>query len=81
MWPTYLKVIAKKVPRVLNILDRFHIIRKFNQVIDEIRIGVCRRKGCRVRSLLPIKRPLRWQKLRRMRPEHIRKAMRILSGR
>jgi len=37
MWPAYLKVIAKKAPQALNVLDRFHIMRKFNEAIDEIR--------------------------------------------
>ena len=37
MWAAYLKVIAKKAPQALNVLDRFHIMRKFNEAIDEIR--------------------------------------------
>jgi len=37
MWAPFLKVIAKKAPQALNILDRFHIMRKFNEAIDEIR--------------------------------------------
>ena len=37
MWAAYLRVIAKKAPQALNILDRFHIMRKFNVAIDEIR--------------------------------------------
>jgi transposase len=37
MWAPYLKVITKKAPNALNILDRFHIMRKFNEAIDEIR--------------------------------------------
>ena len=39
MWAAYLKVIAKKAPQALNVLDRFHIMRKFNEAIDEIRRG------------------------------------------
>lgn len=39
MWAPYLKVIAKKAPNALNVLDRFHIMRKFNEAIDEIRRG------------------------------------------
>ncbi len=39
MWSPYLKVVAKKAPQALNILDRFHIMRKFNEAIDEIRRG------------------------------------------
>lgn len=37
MWAAYLKVVAKKAPQALNVLDRFHIMRKFNEAIDEIR--------------------------------------------
>lgn len=37
MWPAYLKVIKKKAPNALNILDRFHIMKKLNEAIDEIR--------------------------------------------
>ncbi len=33
----YLKVIKKKAPQALNILDRFHIMKKFNEAIDTIR--------------------------------------------
>jgi transposase len=37
MWAPYLKVIAKKAPQALNILDRFHIMRALNEAIDQIR--------------------------------------------
>jgi transposase len=37
MWKPYLKVITKKVPQALNILDRFHIMKKFNEAIDTVR--------------------------------------------
>lgn len=37
MWAPYLKVIKKKAPQALNILDRFHIMKKFNEAIDEVR--------------------------------------------
>lgn len=37
MWKPYLKVIKKKAPFALNILDRFHIVKKFNEAIDTIR--------------------------------------------
>lgn len=37
MWKPYLKVIAKKLPQALNILDRFHIMKKFNEAIDDVR--------------------------------------------
>ena len=37
MWKPYLKVIRKKAPQALNILDRFHIMKKFNEAIDNVR--------------------------------------------
>jgi len=37
MWAPYLKVIKKKATNALNILDRFHIMKKFNEAIDKIR--------------------------------------------
>ena len=37
MWQPYLKIIAKKAPQALNILDRFHIMKKFGEAIDQIR--------------------------------------------
>jgi transposase len=37
MWAPYMKVIKKKAVNALNILDRFHIMKKFNEAIDTIR--------------------------------------------
>ena len=37
MWKPYLKVIAKKAPGAINILDRFHIMMHFNKAIDKVR--------------------------------------------
>lgn len=37
MWKPYLKVIAKKLPNALNILDRFHIAKKLNEAVDQVR--------------------------------------------
>lgn len=37
MWKPYLKVIKKKAPQALNVLDRFHIMKKFNESVDQIR--------------------------------------------
>jgi transposase len=37
MWKPYLKVIAKKIPHALHILDRFHIVAMLNRAIDLIR--------------------------------------------
>ncbi len=37
MWKAYLKVIKRKVPQAIHILDRFHLIQKINKAIDEVR--------------------------------------------
>jgi len=37
MWRPYVKVIAKKIPDALHILDRFHIVQNLNKAIDKIR--------------------------------------------
>lgn len=37
MWKPYLKVIAKKIPHALHILDRFHIVSMLNRELDLIR--------------------------------------------
>lgn len=39
MWKAYIKVIKKKAPQALHILDRFHIVAKINKAIDEVRSG------------------------------------------
>jgi len=42
MWKPYLKVIAKKADKAINILDRFHIMAYLNKAIDEVRAGEAR---------------------------------------
>jgi len=37
MWRPYLNVIARYIPQALNILDRFHIMKKFGEAIDLVR--------------------------------------------
>ncbi len=37
MWPAYLKVIKKKLPKAIHVLDRFHIVKKLNEAVDEVR--------------------------------------------
>jgi transposase len=38
MWKPYLKVIAKKAPHVLHVLDRFHIVQHLNKAVNQVRI-------------------------------------------
>ena len=37
MWQPYIKVITKKAPNALHILDRFHFVQKLGKAIDKIR--------------------------------------------
>jgi transposase len=37
MWKPYLKVIAKKIPQAIHVLDRFHIMSHLNKAIDLVR--------------------------------------------
>lgn len=37
MWRPYLKVIQKKLPHALHVLDRFHIVKKLNEAVDDVR--------------------------------------------
>ncbi len=43
MWKPYLKVIKKKLPQALHILDRFHIVVMLNKAVDEVRRSEVRR--------------------------------------
>lgn len=43
MWKPYLKVIRKKIPNALHILDRFHIVANLNKAINEIRTAEARK--------------------------------------
>ncbi|NLB69531.1 MAG: ISL3 family transposase [Lentisphaerae bacterium] len=45
MWRPYLKVIAKKAPNALNILDRFHIVQHLGKAIDKIRASEVRQRA------------------------------------
>ena len=49
MWAPYLNVIAEKAAQAVNIWDRFHIMKKFNEAIDQVRREEARRmkqEGC-----------------------------------
>lgn len=37
MWKPYLKVIAERLGQALHVLDRFHVMQKFNKALDEVR--------------------------------------------
>ena len=37
MWHPYLKVIAEQLPSALNVLDRFHVVKKLGEAVDQVR--------------------------------------------
>ena len=37
MWQAYLKVIAKKAPQAIHVLDRLHVMQKLSRAIDQVR--------------------------------------------
>jgi transposase len=43
MWKAYLKVIKKKLPHALHILDRFHIVANLNKALSEVRAKEAKR--------------------------------------
>jgi transposase len=67
MWKAYLKVIARKIPQAINILDRFHIMKKFGEAIDEVR----RKETSRLKmdGYEPVLTKSRWLLLKR--PENL----------
>ena len=63
MWKPYLKVIKKKVPQALHILDRFHIVANLNKAIDEVRAGEHRK--LQEDGYEPVLKKSRWCLLKR----------------
>lgn len=43
MWRAYLKVITKKAPQALHVLDRFHIVQHLNKAVNQVRINEVKR--------------------------------------
>jgi transposase len=43
MWPPYLRVIRERCAKALHILDRFHIVAKMNDALDDVRAAEARR--------------------------------------
>ena len=67
MWQPYLKVIAKKAGQALHILDRFHIVARLNEAIDDVRAAEA--KELARQGYEPLLTHSRWCFLKR--PEHL----------
>ena len=64
MWKAYLKVIKKKAPKALHVLDRFHIMALINKAIDKIRAGEAKRM--KRDGYEPLLKQSRWWWLKRV---------------
>ena len=64
MWKPYLKVIAKKIPQAIHILDRFHIMAHLNGAIDQVRREEA--KEMKRKGLEPLLHKARWCLLKRV---------------
>jgi transposase len=62
MWRAYLKVIRKKLPRALHILDRYHIVANLNKALDRVRADEARTLA---RDGWDVLKRARWLLLRR----------------
>lgn len=69
MWQPYLTVIAQCARQALHILDRFHIMKKFNEAIDQVRREEARKM--QQQGVEPVLRHARWCLLKR--PENLNK--------
>jgi transposase len=63
MWAPYLKVIREKCSDALHILDRFHIVAKMNQALDDVRAEEARHM--KQEGLHPVLKKSRWLLLKR----------------
>jgi transposase len=63
MWQAYLKVIQEMAGKAVHVLDRFHIMKKFNEAIDEVRREEVRRM--KQQGYEPVLRHARWCLLKR----------------
>lgn len=67
MWKPYLRVIAEKAPRAVNILDRFHVVSHMSKAIDEVRAKEV--KDLKAKGKKPMLTGSRWCLLKR--PENL----------
>jgi len=67
MWQPYLNVIAEQVRQAVHVLDRFHIMKKMNEAIDDVRRGETRQLA--QDGYEPVLKHSRWCLLKR--PENL----------
>jgi len=63
MWKPYLRVIREKCSQALHILDRFHIVAKMNEALDDVRAAEARKMSAAGHE--PLLKKTRWCLLKR----------------
>src|SRR5712692_9869124 len=63
MWKPYLRVIREKCSQALHILDRFHIVAKMNEALDDVRAAEARKLSAAGHE--PLLKQTRWCLLKR----------------
>jgi transposase len=63
MWKAYLKVVKKKCPTALHVLDRYHVMSNMNKAVDEVRAGDVKQLKAEGRE--PVLTKSRWIFLKR----------------
>jgi transposase len=63
MWKPYLRVIRERCTNAVNILDRFHIVAKMNEALDDVRAAEARRLA--QDGYQPVLKKTRWCVLKR----------------
>ena len=63
MWRPYLKVITKKAPQAVHVLDRFHTMSMLSKAIDKVRAEEAKR--LRAQGYEPVLKGSRWLLLKR----------------
>jgi len=63
MWQPYLRVIRERCGNAVNILDRFHIVAKMNEALDDVRAAEARR--LKQDGYHPLLKKTRWCVLKR----------------
>lgn len=63
MWQAYLDVLARRAPRAIHVLDRFHIVARMNEAIDKVRAAEVKR--LKADGYEPVLKKSRWCLLKR----------------
>lgn len=75
MWQAYLKVIAKKAPQAVHVLDRFHIMQRMSKALDKVRAAEV--KQLKADGYEPVLKGARWLLLKRPENQTERQAAKL----